>query len=133
MSDFAAGVFFGSLSRLPETLQVCSMICDSAAGWIGITAYYLFTGWRDDVIAADAVRVHGGLLDDGDFGLSTEAHDAVLRHQRHQSTLCVLKGDVDCNRIFCTTYVATRNSRNPNANANPRRCLFHLSFLRLVI
>ena len=55
-----------------------------------ITAPFL-TGWRDDVVAADAVRVHGGLLDDGDFGLPPEAHDAVLGHHRHQSALGVLR------------------------------------------
>ena len=51
----------------------------------------LFTGWRDDVVAADAVRVHGGLLDDGNFGLPPEPHDAVLGHHRHQSALGVLR------------------------------------------
>ena len=51
----------------------------------------LLTGWRDDVVAADAVRVHGGLLHDGDFGLPAEPHDAVLGHHRHQSALGVLR------------------------------------------
>ena len=57
---------------------------------LGIAAP-LLTRWRDDVVAADAVRVHGGLLHDGDFGLPAEAHDAVLGHHRHQSALGVLR------------------------------------------
>ena len=51
----------------------------------------LLTGWGDDVVAADAVRVHGGLLDDRDVRLAAEAHDAVLGHHHHQAALGVLE------------------------------------------